>query len=114
MGDDLRQRTQFLGINRVGSMNNHTPHSLENCLHYGTLRKRFPWSDCVGCIYERKRFPWIDFVGCTYERKHFPGLTVWGVHKNGNIFLGLTVWNVHNKRKHLFGTDCVGCTYDQK
>ena len=24
MGDDLRQRTQFLGINRVGSMNNPT------------------------------------------------------------------------------------------
>ena len=24
MGDDLRQRIQFLGINCVGSMNNHT------------------------------------------------------------------------------------------
>jgi hypothetical protein len=43
----------------------------------------------------------------------FPGLTVWDVHKNGNIFLGLTVWNVHNKRKRLFGTDYVGCTYDR-
>src|SRR3990170_8279570 len=43
----------------------------------------------------------------------FPGLTVWDVHKNGNVFLGLTVWNVHNKRKRLFGTDCVGCTYDR-
>ena len=71
MGDDLRQRTQFLGINRVGSMNNHTRHSLENCLRYATLRKCFPWSDCVGCIYERKRLAGTDNVGCTYDRKRF-------------------------------------------
>ena len=71
MGDDLRQRTQFLGINRVGSMNNHTRHSLQNCLRYATLRKRFPWSDCVGCIYERKRLAGTDCVGCTYDRKRF-------------------------------------------
>ena len=69
VGDDLRQRTQFLGINCVGSMNNHTRHSLENCLRYATLRKRFPWSDCVGCIYERKRLAGTDCVGCTYDRK---------------------------------------------
>ena len=71
MGGDLRQRTQFLGIIRVGSMNNHTWHSLENCLRYATLRKRFPWSDCVGCIYERKRLAVTDCVGCTYDRKWF-------------------------------------------
>ena len=69
MGDDLRQRTQFLGINRVGSMNNHTRHSLQNCLRYATLRKRFPCSDYVGCIYERKRLVVTDYVGCTYDRK---------------------------------------------
>ena len=69
MGDDLRTRTQFLEINRVGSMDNHTRHSLENCLRYATLRKCFPWSDCVGCIYERKRLAVTDFVGCTYDRK---------------------------------------------
>ena len=43
----------------------------------------------------------------------FLGFTMWDVHKNGNVFLGLTVWNVHNKRKRLFGTNCVGCTYDR-
>ena len=62
MGDDLRQRTQFLGITRVGSM---------NCSRYATLRKRFPWSDCVGCIYERRRLAVTDCVGCTYNRKRF-------------------------------------------
>ena len=71
MGDDLGQCTQFLGINRVGSMNNHTRHSLENCLRYATLCKHFPWSDCVGCIYERKRLVVTDCVGCTYDRKWF-------------------------------------------
>ena len=71
MGDDLRQRTQFLGINHIGSMNNHTRHSLENCLRYATLRKRFPCSDCVGCIYEQKRLVMTDCVGCTYDRKWF-------------------------------------------
>ena len=76
MGDDLRQRTQFLGINRVGSMNNHTRHSLENCLHYATLRKCFPWSDCVGCIYERKRLVVTDCVGCTCDRKQFRRIIV--------------------------------------
>ena len=84
MGDDLRQRTQFLGINRVGSMNNHTRHSLQICLRYATLRKRFPWSDRVGCIYERKRLAGTGCVGCIYERKH------------------------------LVVTDCVGFTYDRK
>ena len=69
MGDDLRQRTQYLVINRVGSMNNHTRHSLENCLRYATLRKRFPWSDYVECIYERKRLVVTDFVGCTDDQK---------------------------------------------
>ena len=63
MGDDLRQRTQFLGINRVGSMNNHTRHSLQNCLRYATLRKRFPCNNCVRCIYERKRLVVTDCVG---------------------------------------------------
>ena len=77
MGDDLRQRTQFLGINRVGSMNKHTRHSLENCLRYATLRKCFPWSDCVGCIYERKR-----------KR----GLTVWDVLTTGNDFAYIIVF----------------------
>ena len=71
MGDELSQRTQFLGINRVGPMNNHTRHSLENCLRNATLRKRFPWSDCVGCIYERKHLAGTDCVGCTYDRKWF-------------------------------------------
>ena len=69
MGDDHTQHMQFLGMNRVGSMNNHTRHSLENCLRYATLRKRFPWSDCVRCIYERKRLAVTDYVGCTYDRK---------------------------------------------
>ena len=76
MGDDLRQRTWFLGINRVGSMNNHTRHSLQNCLRYATLRKRFPWRDCVGCIYERKRLAVTDCVGCTYDRKWFACIIV--------------------------------------
>ena len=76
MGDDLRQRTQFLGINCVGSMNNHTWHSLENCLRYATLCKRFPWSDCVGCIYERKRLAGTDCVGCTCDRKQFHRIIV--------------------------------------
>ena len=71
MGGDLRQRTQFLGINRVGSMNNHTRHSLENYLRYATLRKRFPWSDCVRCIYKRKRLAGTDCMGCTYYWKRF-------------------------------------------
>ena len=71
MGDDLRQHTQFLAIKRVGSMNNHTRHSFENCLRYTTLRKRFPWSDYVGCIYERKPLAETDCVGCTYDRKRF-------------------------------------------
>jgi len=71
VGVDVRQHTQFLGINRVGSMNNHTRHSVENCLRYATLRKRFPWSDCVGCIYERKRLAVTECVGCTYDRKLF-------------------------------------------
>ena len=71
MGDDLRQRTQFLGINRVGSMNNHTRHSVENCLRYATVRKHFPWSDGVGCIYEQKRLAVTGCVGCTCDRKQF-------------------------------------------
>ena len=71
VGDDLRQCTEFLGINRVGSMNNHTRYSLQNGLHYATLCKRFPSSDCVGCIYKRKRFTGTDCVGCTYDRKWF-------------------------------------------
>ena len=71
MGNDLRQRTQFLGINRVGSMNNHARHSLQNCLRYSTLHKRFPCGDCVGCIYERKRLVVTDCVGCTYDQKRF-------------------------------------------
>ena len=76
MGDDLRQRTQFLGINRVGSMNNHTRHSLQNCLRYATLRKRFPWSDCVECTYERRRLAGTDCVGCTCDRKQFRRIIV--------------------------------------
>ena len=71
MGDDLRQHTKFLGIIHVGSMNNHTWHSPENCLLYATLHKCFPWSDCVGCIYERKRLAMTDYVGCTYDWKYF-------------------------------------------
>ena len=71
MGDDLRQRTQFLRINHVGSMNNHTRHSLQNCLRYATLRKHFPCSDCVGCIYKRKRLAGTNCVGCTCDRKQF-------------------------------------------
>ena len=50
-------------------MNNHTRHSLQNCLRYATLRKCFPCSACVGCIYERKRLVGTDCVGCTYARK---------------------------------------------
>ena len=52
-------------------MNNHTRHSLQNCLCYATLRKRFPCNDCVGCIYERKRLVVTDCVGCTCDRKQF-------------------------------------------
>ena len=57
-------------------------------------------------------FPGLNVWDVHTNGNVFPGLTVWNVHKNGNVFLGLTVWNVHNKRKRLFGTDCVGCTYD--
>ena len=32
-------------------------------------------------------------------------------HDHTLVFFGLTVWNVHNKRKRLFGTNYVGCTY---
>ena len=71
MGDDLRQRIQFLGINHVGPMKNHTRHSLQNCLRYATLRKHFPCSDCVGCIDEHKCLVVTDYVGCTYDRKWF-------------------------------------------
>ena len=67
----FRQRTQFLGINRVGSMNNHIWHSLQKCLRYATLRKCFPCSDCMGCIYEQKCLLVTDCVGCTYDRKWF-------------------------------------------
>ena len=76
MGDDFRQRSQFLGINHVGSMNNHIRHSLENCLHYATLRKRFPWSNCVGCVYKRKRLAGTDCVGSTCDRKQFRRIIV--------------------------------------
>ena len=71
MDDDLRQHAQFLGINHVGSMNNDTRHSLQNCLRYATLRKHFPCSDYVGCIYERKCLAGADCVGCTCDRKRF-------------------------------------------
>ena len=76
MGDDLRQHTKFLGINRVGSMNNHTRHSLQNCLRYATLRKCFPWSECVECTYERKRLAGTDCVGCTCDGKQFHRIIV--------------------------------------
>ena len=48
------------------------------------------------------------------NRNVFLEVTVWDAYMNGNVLLGLTVWNVHNKRKCLFLTDCVGCTYEHK
>ena len=39
-------------------------------------RKRFPWSDYVGCTYERKRLAGTDCVGCTCNRKQFRRIIV--------------------------------------
>ena len=94
MGDDLRQRTQFLGINRVGSMN----------ITHDFLLKTV----CV-------RPP------CTHVSTQ---RTVWDVHTYGNDFLGFTVWDVHTygndfwdspcgmyiPTEMISGIHCVGCT----
>ena len=80
MGDDLRQRTQFLGINRVGSMNNHTRHSLKTfCVT----------PPCANVFL-------VVTVWDVYTNGNvLLGLTVWDAHTNRNVFLGLTVWNIH-------------------
>ena len=67
-------------------MNNHTRHSLQNCLRYATLRKRFPCSDCVGCIYERKRLAGTDYVGCTCDLKQFRRIIVFSYTVRISIF----------------------------
>ena len=95
MGDGLRQRTQFLGINRVGSMNNHTRLSLENCLRQATLRKRLPYKNCVSWTTFATLFL-LQTVCATFNNANdLTGKIVCDVPVNGNVFLGATVWDVH-------------------
>ena len=110
MGDDLRQHTQFLGINHVGSMNNHTWHSFENCLRYATLRKRLPHKNCVWWTAFATQFLLRTMCDAFNNAKDkivnivcngktiTNGLTwkiVCDVSANGNVFLRATMWDVY-------------------
>ena len=58
------QATHIVSRNKPCWINeqSHTTFSSKK-LRYASLRKRFPCSDCVGCIYERKRLLVTDCVG---------------------------------------------------